>query len=393
MDQIHDMLAKSRLYNPNNQEALNQFKTLFKFLAFVASAAKIPIGSNLFEETKKVVEKIGTAENIYTWSWTPQQLKIISSSESMKKVALCGGNGTGKTMILKEMAKARAQEGKRVVYIIFTWDRKMTLLYFQLKSEFKNTSIEIGLYDYFADSEKFIDLENAYIFIDEAVGLKNLEGLIMNNYFDKCSSVCMALGLKPEESKGLLSEFHIISLELSLRTTQKVTNLVKNEPKYFPQRLGNSMNESLKILPHMPLGKDVVTIRRTAGEPLIQVMKRAMDNVTPATKLLICLNDDFSLKKSEEILSCFYMAMQNRPLIFMHSKYNFENSKEEDIEKWVDNHPSMKGRALVADSTTVPGFEAEVVMGIGEFDTTDRNINIFISRARVQFIRVLVVSS
>ena len=388
LDHIHEMLLeKSRPYNPNSNEVLKQFKTLFKYLAFVASAAKIPIGPNLFEQTKNAVQKIGTAENIHIWSWTPQQLNIVSSHESMKRVALCGGNGTGKTLILREMAKIRAREGKKVVYIILTIFSRVpkTLLYYQLKYEFKNTSIEIRIYcTKYSDSDELEDLKNAYIFIDEIVLTSSLKYFLYKNNLDVCSSVWMASGLDPRELNEckLPSDFQIISLDLSLRTTKVLTNFVTGANIYdtnVHHSMVNSMNRSLKCLPHMPVGKKIIRFnRRNASESNTDVIQRAL--AASPTKVLIGVYLYTDLK---QVNKCF--SKDREPLISVyHQGINVNNSKDEDIEKWVTNHPSMKERALIANECTAPGFEAEVVMSIGSATRVD----VFMSRARVQYIMV-----
>ena len=81
----------------------------------------------------------------------------------------------------------------------------------------------------------------------------------------------------------------------------------------------------------------------------------------------------------------FSKSARREPLVCVYQGYRQDkNSEDEDIEKWVTNHLSMKERALIADEVTAPGFEAEVVISIGSATLGD----VFMSRARVQYIMV-----
>ena len=70
---------------------LEQFKTFFKYLAFVACAAKAPVRHKLVDETLAMISKAGTADNIQKWCWwSPNQLSLIEQAENLNKVILIG---------------------------------------------------------------------------------------------------------------------------------------------------------------------------------------------------------------------------------------------------------------------------------------------------------------
>ena len=80
---------------------VNDFKTIFQYLAFVACAAKAPIRQKMLNESLQRVEKAGDTENIQRWCfWTPSQLSLMQQADKLDRVILIGGNGTGKTALL-----------------------------------------------------------------------------------------------------------------------------------------------------------------------------------------------------------------------------------------------------------------------------------------------------
>ena len=127
-----------------SKEAIKQFQTVAKYLCFFASAAKVTIGEKVDEQASAIVQKFGTAENIKAWCLTPQQLSVFANSDGMPFVILTGGNGTGKSMVLKEVAKQKANQGIKVLYAI-QWYAfvALPLLYFIIKKELEVYGIEV----------------------------------------------------------------------------------------------------------------------------------------------------------------------------------------------------------------------------------------------------------
>ena len=70
---------------------LEEFKTIFKYLAFVACAAKAPVRQKMLDETLAIISKAGTSENIERWCWwTPEQLSLLDQAENLNRVILIG---------------------------------------------------------------------------------------------------------------------------------------------------------------------------------------------------------------------------------------------------------------------------------------------------------------
>ena len=96
---------------PISPTTLQEFKTFFKYLAFVASAAKAPVRQKMLAETLARIAKAGEAENIERWCWwTPAQLSLLELADRLTRVILIGGNGTGKTVMLDAFAARTAKE-------------------------------------------------------------------------------------------------------------------------------------------------------------------------------------------------------------------------------------------------------------------------------------------
>ena len=384
MKQIHKKLNTMKTSSRFKRSQTIIYKTLVKFIMLVASASKVPIGPNLDKQTKKLVDEFGTIQHIQTWCfWTPQQLQILSSPNSMKRLAICGGNGSGKTMVLKEMAKRRAGNNERVIFIIFTWAGKKNLLGFQLENEFKGTGIEI-LYLRHQGTAKESDLRNAFVFIDEAVWSGCLADFLKKSNLSVSSGIWMASGLNPGELErnGVPAEFQKISLDLALRTTKTITREVTKQMA-ASSLLKNTMNKSLKVLEHMPSGKNVIIIE---GKELSEMIEKAMKHFTFTANVLICVETG-RRKFSKDLLEALVTSFdeKRKPVIFLGDDkgHSEENDVKEEIDKWITNDRSMIGRPLIANDYTVPGFESEDVIGIGS-----EALTYFISRARVNFVHV-----
>ena len=70
---------------------LVEFKTFFKYLVFVACAAKAPVRQKMLDETLSMISKAGTAENIQRWCWwSPDQLSLLGQAENLNRVILIG---------------------------------------------------------------------------------------------------------------------------------------------------------------------------------------------------------------------------------------------------------------------------------------------------------------
>ena len=111
------------------------------------------------------------------------------------------------------------------------------------------------------------------------------------------------------------------------------------------------------------------------------MFKEAMGHLSSGAKALICIQENLKRIVAEEIRSLF--GEERKPLIYFGYHDTELNDRMEDIEEWVTNPSSFKGRHLIADLDAVQGFEADQIIGIGEDALKD-----YISRARVNFIHI-----
>ena len=358
-----------------SESSIEQYKTLVKYLCFVASAAKVTVSENIVQQTGKIIQEFGTAENIQTWCLTPMQLDILSNADGMPFVALIGGNGTGKTMLLKEVAKQAASQGKNVVYFIFNAFK--TLIFHLLKRELEAHNIKVM--NLIGNIKPFLQdwhLKNYFICIDEIWDEDQLLVIFQSVDIHIFSGVWVVLNSK--KTAEVDKNFNVIKLDLALRNTKAITRQIKtmNDVYFF---LDNNMNSTLQTIEHMPEGQDVITIKRYANQNFETMFKRGINNLSSETKALICVTSRFLEVCLDPILSCF--EEKRRPLVY--TVETFRNDTNEDIIKWIDNSKSFKDRPLITDEGRVPGFEADEVIGCGE-----DALRFFISRARVKFIHI-----
>jgi len=223
-------------------------------------------------------------------------------------------------------------------------------------------------------------MENAFVLFDEVTDVELLKKIVGN--FRGCKGVWAVLNNGEEDKvKEDFPEFTLIQLDKALRNTKAITKEVK-QSKAGNYELKNSLNSSVQIVEHMPEGKPVITIKRDGNEDFKGMFNRAMEKLTIGTKALICICGYSSeqRKVAQAITSFFEEEM--KPLIYIHRESEL-NDREEDIEEWVTNPSSFKGRHLMANEGAVPGFEAEEIIGIGK-----NALKYFISRARVKFIHI-----
>ena len=91
MDLAVQELHEKRTTQISRAKTMEEFKTIFKYLAFVACAGKAPIRQKMLDETLAIISKAGTSENIKRWSWwTPDQLSLLEQAENLNRVILIG---------------------------------------------------------------------------------------------------------------------------------------------------------------------------------------------------------------------------------------------------------------------------------------------------------------
>ena len=71
---------------PIDATTIEEFKTIFKYLTFVACAAEAPFRQKMLDETLNQIKKVGSAENIQRWCWwTPSQLSLMQQADKLDR--------------------------------------------------------------------------------------------------------------------------------------------------------------------------------------------------------------------------------------------------------------------------------------------------------------------
>ena len=157
-----EQVDKNKIPSDSTQSLINDYKVIVKYLAFLACQAKALVRQNLSKETPKLLDKFSTVENIFIWN--RDQSNLISSLDKMKYVVLAGGNGAGKTLILKKFAMEEASKGESVHFLIHEVTvYNKSLLALQLQEEL-GESVKVKLFRKL--DEEICDNRTCYI-VDE----------------------------------------------------------------------------------------------------------------------------------------------------------------------------------------------------------------------------------
>ena len=161
----------SKAYPTASSKTIEEFKIIFKYLAFVACSAKAPIRQKMLDADLDLINKAGSAENIQRWcAWTPTQLSLMELAHQLSRVVLIGGNGTGKTLMLETFVMKTAKENPNdaVIFAIhqeYSEFRPLLQLQFEVRfEELQNVTVKtfVNLSDLDLDN-----CANTHICIDE----------------------------------------------------------------------------------------------------------------------------------------------------------------------------------------------------------------------------------
>ena len=283
---------------PIDAETLEEFILFFKYLVFVASAAKAPFKQKMLEETLTRIAKAGDVKNIERWCWwTPTQLSLLELAEKLTRVILIGGNGTGKTAILEAFATRIAkQEQEDVIFAIHTPKKNLVssarpLLQLDLEVKFdKLKRVTVKTFDILEDIQ-VSNLANTTVCIDE-IEMKNVKPDQLNQFQAKALWIVIRdTDTKGNPEKYLRKQFPnwtIVNLSYPLRNSKTISERIRNGV-IFNALYTNQFNKSLKLVENMPLGPGPLIIQKSRGSYSAR-LKLAFREVGTDRPALIILN-------------------------------------------------------------------------------------------------------
>ena len=394
-------------------KTIKEFKIIFKYLAFVAYAAKAPITQKLLDETLALIDKAGSAENIRRWYlWTPTQLSLMEIYDKLRRVVLIGGNGTGKTLMLETYVMNTANENAKddVIFAIHQEEPSdKSLLQLQFEVEFEELSnVTVKTFVNF-DELSVENCENTHICIDEVdaydMPLEDLQKI-------QAKSIWMVIRKArshnyEEDLKKQIPGWLIVNLTYPLRTSKRISIKVKEtgDPGSYVE-LQNKFNSSLEIVENMPLGPEPLVISSSEGTNE-ERLQHVFNTVAKDKSALIIFDNDPMSPTPSEVEKAEHSSSDEEsdrlllvieavkacdrpkpPLIWLDSDHDDINDDKEDIKAMMRGSKDFIGCDLITNPYNVAGIEADLVIFVGSYvhmAHTD-----IMSRCRGQFVHVLL---
>ena len=139
-NEMSEFMKELHNERPKVKVPAKDFKFLAKYLLYCTSTIQLPIGDFYDKALDTAMKKQGTIENVKLWCFpTPEQRMALSKSH----VLFLSTFGTGKTLLMRGKAVELAQQGEKVLYLIFHKGELCddhTLLYIRMEHEWKDNS-------------------------------------------------------------------------------------------------------------------------------------------------------------------------------------------------------------------------------------------------------------
>ena len=373
-----------------------QFKTIFKLLAFIVCEGKALIKQRMLGETLSLIHEAGGAENIKKWSeWTPSELSLMGHDDELPKVALIGGSGTGIAHFLESHAMKIGE--KNILFAIYQKNPdSISLLQLQREAQFENTKNltlrtftqleDLGLENY---GSAHICLEN----IDENdVPLKDLRNIKAKSLWITIRKLNQSTLLLLSDTnpinyiKKALPGWNVVHLIHPLRRSKAIAQMIKDNEACDNNLLGNDFDSTLTLSDNMPLGPEPQFIQISEGS----VKKRllyAFKDIADEESCLIIVNSTGMLPTLHEVLDARQTTHYEKlaqgnilvaieavrscrpnnkpPLLWFSSDHAKFNNKRKDIKEWMKKNIKFTGIDLITDEKCAPALEADVVIYIG----------------------------
>ena len=404
---------------PIDSNTLEEFKTFFKYLAFVASAAKAPVRQKMLHETLVRIAKAGEAENIERWCWwTPAQLSLLELADKLTRVILIGGNGTGKTVMLDAFTIKTAKEHPEENVTFAIQQRESLprpLLQLDLEVKYEKAKIRNVSVTSFQNISELADanLLNHTVCIDEIsmwdVNPEDLHAI-------QARSLWIVIRETKEENpeeylRNQFPDWVIVNLSYPLRTSKTLSDKVKSG-KIGQQAHKNQFNNSLKVAANMPVGPEPLIFKRSKGSYYTRI-QQAFSAVGRDKSALIIL-EPYQMKPTpeeiqtakattthQELAETTYHTYNHRllvgieavkgcqrphgpPLLWFNSTNISISDDKAPVKEWMKGkNRNISDRDLITDVDCCAGYEADFVIYLGS-----GHVSAYMSRCRGQFVQI-----
>ena len=387
---------------PQVNTPTSEFKQICKYLLFCSPARPLPIGINQMKRMEEAIEKQGSQENIKAWCFpTPEQKAILNQS----KVLFLAAWGTGKTLLMQSKAIDLANEGEKVMILIFqneiyTKKRVASLLAIQLKLKMKSYS-NIFVQPFWKEDILKLDKiakEFKHVMIDEFFGdvpaiLGKEQYISLIQFIRSKTTVWLSLsgnsgGAFIEEYTDVMIQklneawfpqcnFTVASMKIPLRSPKKIIDLIK---KFYIETGQKALNRYLLTNadspPNLTEGK-VTKFKMDMTWSMTECIKICLKSVPKGTSSMIIIQrQDQTYSKcdnckdrimAELFNSAFLQLGEKEPLHYT----NQFRSPLKDIQDWMMTKGS--DRHLIVSTNLALGFEHNIVINLSGVSSSSRS--------------------
>ena len=412
MEELHNERPKVKV-------PAKDFKFLAKYLLYCTSTIQLPIGEFFDQALDTAMKKQGTIENIKLWCFpTPEQRMALSKSH----VLFLSTFGTGKTLLMQGKAVELAEQGEKVLYLIFHKGALCddhTLLYIKMEHEWKdNSNITLKQVNFWDGKDNglqklmkpfdhvFIDeFFDDYIhlkaiskndFIHATMGKKTLWMALSGSYNHNTYEIKKVDRL-PEDAKRWFPtcKLEIIQLKIPLRSPSFVPKMMKD---MIYGRLDIDINYLLMLKtetpPTLSEGK-YSRVETDSLDSLAEDLKKCLKEVPEGKPALIVVEDSAYFIPSEYMFcncgNSFVKLMFDAAFKKLMSEDAFkklgfplywtktDKSPLKDIQKWITNLTrcqegvnKYKNQFLVTTYRLTFGFTHPIIINYAPLDVIAR---------------------
>ena len=378
----------------------NDFQFMAKYLLFSCQAIPLPFGKRFDKAVRTNIVKQGCEQNIRTWCFpTPAQKTVLNHS----KVLFLSTFGTGKTLLMVRKALELAEQGEKVIFLIFKKSDMYTmntLLYVVLDQEFEKKNIALKQINFVDGSDHgLVKLTEDYdhIFIDEFFDdFYMLESSSRNDFFHAiCNKKTVWIAFSGTYNSNPLSKedlptisqkaakwipipnMKIVQIKIPLRSPKFVPLAIKKAmEKRTDMDLNNLLMLDIQLPPTLTDGKETrINVHQLSS--LTDILRQCLTQVPKGTYGLIIV-EDFAYNFPERHISCackenlfkllfgsVFKDLGKPPPLF-YTRTN--ESPKKDIDKWLKKEHNW----LITTYRLAMGFTSSFIINLGTLEATTR---------------------